>query len=93
MFVVNRHFSFPVLRNLRLTFLSLGRGLRHGPRGLALVLRAIRDGWAGRLGRREDLGRDPCATNPLFLFLVIWSIAIALYLGGVYTGLFPHPTP
>jgi rhamnopyranosyl-N-acetylglucosaminyl-diphospho-decaprenol beta-1,3/1,4-galactofuranosyltransferase len=55
MFVVNRHFNFPALRNLRLTLLSLGRGLRHGRRGLVLVLRAIRDGWAGRLGRREDL--------------------------------------
>ena len=57
MFVVNRHFSFTAVRNLRLILLSLVRGLRHGPGGLALVLRAIRDGLSGRLGRREDLGR------------------------------------
>jgi GT2 family glycosyltransferase len=56
MFVVNRHFNFTGLRNLRLTVLSLIRGWRHGPGGLALVLRAIADGLAGRLGRREDLG-------------------------------------
>ena len=56
MFVVNRHFNFTALRNLRLTVLSLIGGLRHGPGGLALVLRAIGDGLAGRLGRREDLG-------------------------------------
>ena len=30
-------------------------------------------------------------TNPLFLFLSIWGSAIALYLGGVFTGLFPAP--
>jgi GT2 family glycosyltransferase len=56
MFVVNRHFNFTALRNFRLILLSLARGLRHGPRGLILVLRAIKDGLTGRLGRREDLG-------------------------------------
>ena len=56
MFVVNRHFNYTRLRNLRLAVLSLARGLRHGPRGLALVLRASADGLTGRLGRREDLG-------------------------------------
>lgn len=56
MFLVNRHFNFTALRNLRLILLSLVRGLRHGPGGLALVLRAIHDGLSGRLGRREDLG-------------------------------------
>jgi len=55
MFVVNRHFNFPTLRNVRLTVLSVVRGLRHGPTGLALVLRAIKDGLTGRLGKREDL--------------------------------------
>ena len=55
MLVVNRHFRFSGLRNLRLIVLSLARGLRHGRWGLALVLRALRDGLAGRLGRREDL--------------------------------------
>ena len=54
MFVVNRHFNFTTLRNLRLTVLSLLRGLRHGPGGLALALRAIRAGWTGQLGKRED---------------------------------------
>lgn len=56
MYVVNRHFNFTTLRNLRLTVLSLIGGLRHGPGSLALVLRAIGDGLSGRLGRREDLG-------------------------------------
>jgi GT2 family glycosyltransferase len=55
MIVVNRHFNFTAFRNLKLIFLSLARGLRHGPSGLRLVLRAIQDGWAGRLGRRDDL--------------------------------------
>jgi GT2 family glycosyltransferase len=55
MFVVNRHFSFPVLRNLRLILLSLITGLRHGRAGLTLVLRAVSDGLAGRLGKREDI--------------------------------------
>jgi rhamnopyranosyl-N-acetylglucosaminyl-diphospho-decaprenol beta-1,3/1,4-galactofuranosyltransferase len=53
--IVNRHFNFPALRNLRLVLLSLVRGLRHGPRGLTLVLRAVEDGLAGRLGKRDDL--------------------------------------
>ncbi len=55
MFVVNRHFNYTALRNLRLMVRSLLLGLRHGRRGLALALRAIRDGWSGRLGRRDDL--------------------------------------
>jgi rhamnopyranosyl-N-acetylglucosaminyl-diphospho-decaprenol beta-1,3/1,4-galactofuranosyltransferase len=55
MFIVNRHFNFPTLRNLRLILLSLARGLCHGRWGLMLVCRAIRDGLAGRLGRREDM--------------------------------------
>ncbi len=50
--VVNRHFRFTTLRNLRLIMLSLARGVRHGRAGLTLVLRAVRDGLAGRLGRR-----------------------------------------
>jgi oligosaccharide repeat unit polymerase len=32
-----------------------------------------------------------CAANPLLLFLAVWTMAIALYLGGVFTGLFPAP--
>jgi GT2 family glycosyltransferase len=52
--VVNRHFNRPALRNLRLILLSLARGIRHGPRGLTLVLRAIRDGLMGRLGKRQE---------------------------------------
>lgn len=56
MIVVNRHFNFTALRNLRLILLSLAKGVQHGPRSLALVLRAIADGLSGRLGRREDLG-------------------------------------
>jgi len=55
MFVVNRHFNFTALRNLKLLVLSLARGLRHGRPGLALVVRAIRDGLAGRLGKRDDI--------------------------------------
>jgi len=54
-FLVNRHFRHPTLRNLRLILLSLGLGLRHGRAGLTLMLRAIRDGWTGRLGKRDDL--------------------------------------
>lgn len=55
MMVVNRHFSFPALRNARLIVLSLVKGLRHGPGGLALVLRGIKDGLTGRLGKRDDI--------------------------------------
>jgi hypothetical protein len=55
MLIVNRHFRFTALRNLRLIVLSLARGLRHGRWGLSLVVRAIRDGLAGRLGKRDDL--------------------------------------
>ncbi len=54
-FVVNRHFRYRRLRNLKLILGSLVRGLAHGPRGLGLVLRAIHDGLAGRLGKRDDL--------------------------------------
>ena len=54
-FVVNRHFPLTALRNLRLTLSSLALGLRHGRKGLALVRRAIRDGRAGNLGKRDDL--------------------------------------
>ena len=32
-----------------------------------------------------------CAANPLLLFLVVWGVAVTLYLGGVATGLFPPP--
>jgi rhamnopyranosyl-N-acetylglucosaminyl-diphospho-decaprenol beta-1,3/1,4-galactofuranosyltransferase len=55
MMVVNRHLRWAALRNLRLIILSLALGVRHGRSGLGLVLRAIRDGWQGRLGKREDL--------------------------------------
>ena len=55
MFVINRYFSFTRLRNLRLIVRSLAMGLRHGRRGTWLVLRAIRDGLTGRLGRRDDV--------------------------------------
>jgi GT2 family glycosyltransferase len=55
MFVVNRHFRFTALRNFKLIVVSLARGVRHGRRGMRLVLRAIRDGLAGRLGKRDDL--------------------------------------
>lgn len=55
MMVVNRHFNLTGLRNFRLIVRSLVRGARHGRTGLALVLRAIGDGWAGRLGKRNDL--------------------------------------
>jgi GT2 family glycosyltransferase len=55
MMIVNRHFNLTGLRNLRLLVWSLVRGARHGRTGLALVLRAIGDGWAGRLGKRDDL--------------------------------------
>jgi rhamnopyranosyl-N-acetylglucosaminyl-diphospho-decaprenol beta-1,3/1,4-galactofuranosyltransferase len=53
--VLNRYFRYTRLRNLKLILVSLARGLRHGRGGLALVLRAIRDGLSGRLGRRDDL--------------------------------------
>jgi GT2 family glycosyltransferase len=52
--VVNRNFRFATLRNLKLVLWSLGKGVRHGRGGLLLVLRAIRDGGLGRLGKRED---------------------------------------
>ncbi|NLT77244.1 MAG: hypothetical protein GXX98_12045, partial [Planctomycetes bacterium] len=55
MFVVNGHFNFRWLRNLKLLVLSLALGLRHGRRGTALVVRAIADGLAGRLGKREQV--------------------------------------
>lgn len=55
MFVVNGHFNYRWLRNLKLIVLSLALGLRHGRRGTALVVRAIADGLAGRLGKREQV--------------------------------------
>jgi len=55
MVIINRHFNLTWLRNLKLTALSLARGLRHGRRGLVLVVRALADGFRGRLGRRDDL--------------------------------------
>ncbi len=55
MLIVNGHFNFRWLRNLKLIVLSLTLGLRHGPRGTALVLRAIADGLTGRLGKREQI--------------------------------------
>jgi GT2 family glycosyltransferase len=53
MIVLNRHFRYTHLRNAKLILLSLVRGVRHGPGALALVLRAICDGLAGRLGKRD----------------------------------------
>lgn len=53
--VLNRHFRHRHLRNLKLIVGSLVRGLAQGRWGLQLVLRAIRDGLAGRLGKRDDL--------------------------------------
>lgn len=53
--VLNRHFRYRRLRNLKLILGGLVRGLAHGPWGLRLVLRAIRDGLASRLGKRDDL--------------------------------------
>jgi rhamnopyranosyl-N-acetylglucosaminyl-diphospho-decaprenol beta-1,3/1,4-galactofuranosyltransferase len=53
--LVNRHFRWTAVRNLKLTLSSLAGGARHGRSGLTLVLRAIGDGWAGRLGKRDDL--------------------------------------
>jgi rhamnopyranosyl-N-acetylglucosaminyl-diphospho-decaprenol beta-1,3/1,4-galactofuranosyltransferase len=55
MFIVNRHFDRPALRNLKLILTGLGLGLRHGRWGTCLMLRAIHDGLAGRLGKRNDL--------------------------------------
>lgn len=55
MFVVNRHFNFTILRDLKLIVMGLAMGMRRGRRGLALALRAIGDGLRGRLGKREDV--------------------------------------
>lgn len=55
MFVVNGHFNFRWLRNLKLIVLSLALGLRHGRRGTVLVVRGIIDGLTGRLGKREQI--------------------------------------
>lgn len=55
MLIVNGHFRFTILRNVKLIVVGVLRGLRHGRPGLALVLRAVRDGLTGRLGRRGDL--------------------------------------
>lgn len=55
MFIVNGHFDHPMLRNIKLTLTGLALGLRHGRAGVKLMLRAIRDGLAGRLGKRNDL--------------------------------------
>jgi rhamnopyranosyl-N-acetylglucosaminyl-diphospho-decaprenol beta-1,3/1,4-galactofuranosyltransferase len=54
-FAVNEQLDFTALRNLKLTMTGLAMGLRHGKAGLALVSRAIRDGRARRLGKRQDL--------------------------------------
>ena len=55
MFVINKYFNFTIVRDLRLIILSLSKGLCHGRKGTWLVLRAVRDGLAGRLGRRDDV--------------------------------------
>jgi rhamnopyranosyl-N-acetylglucosaminyl-diphospho-decaprenol beta-1,3/1,4-galactofuranosyltransferase len=55
MFAVNKQLNLTALRNLRLAVVSLLKGARHGRAGLRLVLRAISDGLAGHLGKREDL--------------------------------------
>jgi len=55
MFIVNRHFDHATLRNAKLVVAGLVMGLRHGRWGTRLMLRAIRDGLAGRLGKRDDL--------------------------------------
>jgi GT2 family glycosyltransferase len=54
-FVVNEHFNFTGLRNLKLIAWSLALGLRHGRAGLALVFRGIKDGLTRNLGKRPDL--------------------------------------
>ncbi len=54
-FVVNEHFNLTTLRNLKLMAASLALGLRHGRKGLALVLRAFKDGLTRNLGKRHDL--------------------------------------
>ncbi len=56
-FVVNEHFNHTTLRNLKLAVASLARGLCHGPAGLTLMLRAIKDGMTRNLGKRSDLGQ------------------------------------
>lgn len=33
-----------------------------------------------------------CLVNPLCLFLLVWGVSMALYAGGVCTGMFPSPT-
>ncbi len=55
MFVINKYFNLTILRDARLIIRSLALGLRHGRKGTLLVWRAIRDGLAGRLGRRDDV--------------------------------------
>jgi len=55
MFVVNSYFNLTALRDFKLIVVSLAWGARHGTWGMKLMLRAIRDGLAGRLGKRDDL--------------------------------------
>jgi len=55
MLVINRHFNFTALRNLKLVAVSLARGARHGRRGIRLVWYAVQDGLRGRLGKRDDV--------------------------------------
>jgi rhamnopyranosyl-N-acetylglucosaminyl-diphospho-decaprenol beta-1,3/1,4-galactofuranosyltransferase len=55
MFVINKYFNYTILRDLRLIVRSLATGLRHGRKGTWLVLRAIKDGLTGQLGRRDDV--------------------------------------
>ena len=55
MFIVNGYCNLTALRNLKLIVVSLIRGARHGRWGVKLALRGIRDGLAGRLGKRDDL--------------------------------------
>lgn len=54
-FVVNEHLNLTTLRNLKLIVTSLALGLRHGRKGLALTLRAVKDGLTRNLGKRPDL--------------------------------------
>ncbi len=59
MFIVNQRFNFTTLRNLRLILLGLVMGMRHGRAGTTLMLRAIKDGLVGHLGRRDDVHAWP----------------------------------
>jgi len=57
MFVVNKYLNLSFLRNAKLVFRSIFRGLTNGKGGMVLVFHALKDGALRNLGRKEGIGK------------------------------------